>query len=264
MSEKLSRVSTRKAAANRQNALKSIGPKTPRGKAYSRRNALKHGLFAMDLFRGEGANRENSEQYQELLDRLAKDYQPVGAAEHLEVERIAACWWKVRRAWRYENSEIAYKHAAVDARLQELVSPKTLVSDSPLSPEEMDAANARFQEVWAVVEGIANKQLALVTQVSAENRLAATDPDSHTKFLLKSIQTGIYILEHKIEPLIEVAAKSSYDNMAVPKAEVLDRLLRAEAAAERNLGRAIDRLERLQRRCLGEALPPPVSVRLTR
>src|SRR5712691_2927041 len=105
MSEKLSRVSTRKAAANRQNALKSIGPKIPRGKAYSRRNALKHGLFAMDLFRGEGANRENSEQYQELLDRLAKDYQPVGAAEHLEVERIAACWWKVQRAWRYENSE---------------------------------------------------------------------------------------------------------------------------------------------------------------
>jgi hypothetical protein len=46
MSGKLSRVSPRKVAANRQNALKSTGPKTPQGKVYSRRNSLKHGLFA--------------------------------------------------------------------------------------------------------------------------------------------------------------------------------------------------------------------------
>ncbi len=49
MPGKLFRISPRKIAANRQNALKSTGPKTPQGKAYSRTNALKHGLFAMDL-----------------------------------------------------------------------------------------------------------------------------------------------------------------------------------------------------------------------
>lgn len=40
-------VSIRKVQANRQNALKSTGPRTPQGKAYSRRNAYKDGLFAM-------------------------------------------------------------------------------------------------------------------------------------------------------------------------------------------------------------------------
>ncbi|MGA2739446.1 MAG: hypothetical protein ABSG65_18645 [Bryobacteraceae bacterium] len=33
-------------AANRRNALKSTGPRTPRGKAFTRLNALRHGLRA--------------------------------------------------------------------------------------------------------------------------------------------------------------------------------------------------------------------------
>jgi hypothetical protein len=35
----------RKVEANRRKALKSTDPSTPSGKVYSRRNALKHGLF---------------------------------------------------------------------------------------------------------------------------------------------------------------------------------------------------------------------------
>ena len=42
----------RKVEANRRNALQSTGPRTPRGKAYGRRNALKHGLFVWDPYRG--------------------------------------------------------------------------------------------------------------------------------------------------------------------------------------------------------------------
>jgi hypothetical protein len=50
---------------------------------------------------------------------------------------------------------------------------------------------------------------------------------------------------------------------AIPDRDALDRILRYETAIERNLGRALNRLERLQRRRKGEPIPPPVSVRLT-
>ena len=66
-------VSPRKLEANRRNALKSTGPKTPTGKAYSRRNALKHGLFIQDW--GEFWDGEDPKGcYKRLLDEL----QPVG------------------------------------------------------------------------------------------------------------------------------------------------------------------------------------------
>ena len=42
-------VSPRKRLANRRNAKKSTGPKTPEGKRRSGRNAVKHGLLSRDL-----------------------------------------------------------------------------------------------------------------------------------------------------------------------------------------------------------------------
>jgi hypothetical protein len=41
--------------ANRQNALKSTGPKTPEGKASARLNATKHGLLSQKVRVAEGA-----------------------------------------------------------------------------------------------------------------------------------------------------------------------------------------------------------------
>jgi hypothetical protein len=74
----------------------------------------------MDLYIAALTEWEDPDEYQTLLDRLAEDYQPAGAAEELEVQRIAVCWWKLSRAWRYENAEIAFKLCASHAELSKL------------------------------------------------------------------------------------------------------------------------------------------------
>jgi hypothetical protein len=50
---------------------------------------------------------------------------------------------------------------------------------------------------------------------------------------------------------------------SLPESDDTDRLLRYETAIERQLYRALDHLERLQRQRRGERLPPPLRVEVT-
>jgi hypothetical protein len=59
--------SDKQARANRKNALKSSGPKTPEGKAVVRRNAIEHGLLAREvLLPGEDEEALN-ELHEDLI-----------------------------------------------------------------------------------------------------------------------------------------------------------------------------------------------------
>jgi hypothetical protein len=90
--------SARKAEANRRNALKSTGPKTPEGKAAVRLNALRHGLLSEEvLLPGEDADALN-----ELGERLRAELHPVGEMEDLLVDRITSLLWRLRRLGRVE------------------------------------------------------------------------------------------------------------------------------------------------------------------
>ena len=52
-------------------------------------------------------------------------------------------------------------------------------------------------------------------------------------------------------------------HLSLPNAEGTDRIVRYEAAIQRQLDRTLDQLERLQRRRKGEHVPAPVKVHLT-
>ena len=80
--------SGRKAEANRQNALKSTGPKTPEGKAAVRLNALTHGLRSGEVL----LPGEDGEAFSELGERLRAELQPVGELENLLADRIISAY----------------------------------------------------------------------------------------------------------------------------------------------------------------------------
>ncbi len=90
--------SAKKAEANRRNALKSTGPKTPEGKAAVRLNALRHGLLTQQIL----LPGEDEDTLRELDERLRTELQPVGELENLLVDRIIA---SSRRLWRLGRVE---------------------------------------------------------------------------------------------------------------------------------------------------------------
>jgi hypothetical protein len=84
--------------ANRRNAQKSTGPKTPEGKDRVRFNALVHGL------RAESAVMPGEDQtkFDQHLARLSAAWMPQDDMEKSLVEQIAVTQWKLARIDRNE------------------------------------------------------------------------------------------------------------------------------------------------------------------
>jgi hypothetical protein len=99
---------SKKPAANRRNSLLSTGPKTERGKNWSRRNALKHGILASALLLTQGEGAEDQAAFDELLGGLSRDLAPVGMLEEMQVEKIAVCWWRQKRALECEAGLVGH------------------------------------------------------------------------------------------------------------------------------------------------------------
>ena len=85
-------LSEAKLAANRRNALKSTGPRTPRGKYWSSRNALKHGGWS------KLGTPPVPEEVAAFRQRCAAELQPLTPLQHRLVDQLALAGWRVRQA----------------------------------------------------------------------------------------------------------------------------------------------------------------------
>lgn len=122
-------VQNQRAAALR-NSQKATGPRTAQGKLAVSRNALKHGLSAS---KPPLLTQEDSDRYQELVQGLTAQYEPVGPLEEHLIDQIAMCVFKQRRAW-----------VASAAVQQAALLPSEAVQ--PLEPKELFTA-AQLQEL---------------------------------------------------------------------------------------------------------------------
>ncbi len=93
----------RQIEANRRNAQKSTGPRTPEGKAGSRLNALRHGLRARTVL----LPGESQEEFDRLCDDLESEWQPKTRTELFYLEQMAVSQWKLARTEIAEKSIFA-------------------------------------------------------------------------------------------------------------------------------------------------------------
>src|ERR1700689_3276459 len=88
----------KQTAANRMNAQQSTGPRTTAGKAVSRFNALKHGIYAVHQIMFD----ETPEDLAELTDEYHELYSPADAKQRLLVDTLVHNEWRLRRMRRVE------------------------------------------------------------------------------------------------------------------------------------------------------------------
>ena len=113
----------KQTAANRRNAKRSTGPKTPGGKAASSMNALRHGLRARTVV----LPGESREEFDRIHGALEDQYRPQNPRERHLVDQAAIAQWKLARAEAfeaasYEEEPSAKAHAAILDRMTQVTS----------------------------------------------------------------------------------------------------------------------------------------------
>jgi len=105
-------------AANRRNAEKATGPRTPEGKAIVSQNAVKHGL----LSRRAVLKDEDPAEFDLHRTRLLGVLAPDGAEEELTAERVVVLWWRLKRGERMQDEMMDYLMEAdgTDSWMQQL------------------------------------------------------------------------------------------------------------------------------------------------
>jgi len=88
--------------ANRRNAQKSTGPRTPQGKAGISQNAIKHGLSARQTVISSESQADFNLYRGHILDELA----PETPMESLLAERIVNLSWRLKRVCRIQNQTV--------------------------------------------------------------------------------------------------------------------------------------------------------------
>ncbi len=140
--------SERQAAANRRNALRSTGPKTPEGKEKAKLNALRHGLRAETLVLPD----EDPAEFERFRDALFDELVPGGELEAALVERIVLLAWRLRRVGQIEARVFVYcdqlqvaraardKVASIRNRLLDQLKARSVL------PEDQQACRQAFLE----------------------------------------------------------------------------------------------------------------------
>ncbi len=213
--------SEKQIRANRRNALKSTGPKTPEGKATVRLNARTHGLRSQEiLFPGE-----DEDALKGLNENLRAELQPVGELENLLVDGIVAAHWRLRRLRRVEAGIFAWEHygellerAQDEAKTYERSSLEDFM-ENQYGPSERITDERKHQEALAEAQEMKAKRNA---ETATLGRTFIRDAD---------------------------------------KANAFSKLSRYETAIERGLYKALHELQRLQAaRSTEGGIPPPVAL----
>ncbi|HEU6449663.1 MAG TPA: hypothetical protein VFV23_14620 [Verrucomicrobiae bacterium] len=296
-------VSPIQLAANRRNAKKSTGPKTANGKAVSKMNAFKHGALAKTLVVRSHKLKESANELRKLCQEFYAELAPVGPLEESLVDQIIQAHWRLRRVRKAEAGEIAlsvdtnwWQRQNRDSLRRILDFPETIFSE-PLfeqlqrtrmgcsylvhcfsdlrkSVEEQgelsETALNRFK-LWLRNRFDPSIRRLEEFRLCLQNNPEKLEPEAllarHKEEVLKFIDTQIHQIGYRMDTCEdreqdEEEARQSAD--LLPPGEKLDRILRYETSLERQFFRAMNQLERLQRRRMGEPVPVPVAMDISR
>lgn len=271
------RKSLLKQFANKRNAQKSTGPKTPEGKARCGQNPRKHGILAKEVVVKGGDGRESTAEFETLVQDLQEQLKPQDAIERLLIDRVAACYWRLRRAQRYE----------VGAVREGLDSCKTPLEGRGPNLQKYDASVRKLQLMHGIERHLRKKRVKerqsseirgtpeapgtvsekVDRQVGdgsdlAVKEKAATEAEDRTAQMEEAIREDKRLTERAERQDALIDSRRPF-LAALPADEPINRLIRYETMLDRQLHRALSELRRHRAWNKSEPLGEPGGQRLS-
>jgi len=148
----------KQVAANRRNAQKSTGPRTPAGKARSSLNNLRHGLRAGTLILPD----EDPAEFDALHDGIQAYYNPRNPPEQRLVDEMARAEWKLLRAEILE-ADLYYEDLTPSARV--------------IHTARLNQMQSRLKRQWT----LAYRELERIRTERAQPPAKTAKPDKQSK-----------------------------------------------------------------------------------
>jgi len=203
--------STAQTLANRENAQKSTGPKSAEGKAISAKNAVKHGVFAVEtLIKGE--NREDFELFRQ---KLLEEFAPDGAVETMLAERIVSLGWRLKRIVRIQDQVfdvmIEKDEPSPLSKRMKLMMPKEMRDDTRGAGPELVLGRA-------VIDDFSNSRVLerlLMYERRLESSMKKTMDELHKRKLIRQLEQANKEIEAEefetIEPFLNVNKQKGHN-----------------------------------------------------
>lgn len=286
-----------KMEANRCNAQKSTGPKTAAGRAISKMNALKHGVLAQSVVVRGHKLKESRNEFKKLCREFYTSLAPAGPLEEMLVGQFVTATWRLRRARTAEAGEIAL---SVDGghweRKRNGLTQTAMfwgINGDPMIEMGDSALGNRFLETQLKAVRDSVQQEGRLTEAAIQSVIFHGKPFSLTKqleelrlrlqqnpggldeaaLLASQKEQALAYLDKELrhiswrkadcEEREEMEEETRQTAAVLPSAEVLEKILRYEAALERQLFRAMNELERWQRRRHGENIAAPLTMEIS-
>ena len=179
--------SDKKINANRENGRKGKGPTSPEGKAWSRRNAIKSGLFSRVLV--VAAAGERQEDFDAMLSGLRNQFPAQDFLIAFLAGDLAKTIWDLRRLGVYQTAEI--RKQCTTARYRRGLEKVA----------EVDTLKARF---------IRDHNLLFAGAPLPADRVALSVSLEKTRKQLEQTSMGIEFLLEQIEGIQKEAERDGY------------------------------------------------------
>jgi hypothetical protein len=239
-------VTEKTLTANRLNAKRSTGPRTERGKNYSKFNAVMTGLFAkhvvIPLCDGEGTEK----QFARLLADLKQEFRPEGPLEEFYVGEMAKSIWRIRRATCAEKGSVRRRNVP-DVYLRLKAQPITdAISIVQSAQSEIKTTGTLSPEAYTAVLPVIRNIQGPMARLHGESIPADPKIDDQ---LLPLLERQGELLEMALEArhrMTEEEVEANQPVNALPPDS--NDVFRYETAAQKKLDWALQKLLESQQR----------------